>query len=107
MSSECEANVYKNGKSLFMASTGPTGGANLFEAWICEVREVCGQQLDWHYAGGRANVLYIGDPNKIVDAMYKIPMPAQCTFLGGSNGFEPYRAGVHELPSNVLAYTID
>ena len=71
----CDENVFKNGSPIFLASTGPTGGALIFEEWVVAAREVCQQPLDWHYSGGIAQVLFLGDRAAVVDALQSRPLP--------------------------------
>ena len=54
----CEDEIYRTG-ALFCRLSGPRSW--LVEAWVVEVRERAGARLDWHYAGGIANVYYLGD----------------------------------------------
>lgn len=42
------------------------------EQWIQAVAKESGQRVDWHYSGGRVNVLYLGDHAKVVAAITKL-----------------------------------
>lgn len=37
------------------------GSSNRVERWVRSVAEKAKAQVDWHYAGGRAIVLHLGD----------------------------------------------
>jgi hypothetical protein len=92
----CDQDVFKNGTPIFCATTGPTGGCHLFEAWIVKIREASKQQVDWHYSGGRAQVLYIGDADAIRTAVEAEPLPKDCEILGWFNPGEGLYRANHE-----------
>jgi hypothetical protein len=63
------------------------------EEWVQAIARESGQRVDWHYSGGIANVIYLGDHAKVLDAVVKLtpmldaPMPRladQCGSCGGS-----------------------
>jgi len=54
----CNCTVFDKGKTVIVVATR---GACAFERWVKEVQDLSGQQVDWHYFGGRAFVLYLGD----------------------------------------------
>ena len=56
--SKCEKDIYENGQMVAMIA-GPRSAT--IEDWVTGVREASGQRVDWHFAGGRAIVLAIGD----------------------------------------------
>lgn len=61
MSSElakCKPEIYAKGHMVFMTHAIP---ARQIEAWVQKVAATSGQPVDWHYAGGRACVLALGD----------------------------------------------
>ena len=90
------------------------------------VAKESGQQVDWHYSGGIANVLYIGDHAKVLAAVKKLrPMlerstirsatdscrcdvhkpghdPGRVIQVYGPQAHGPYRAG-DELPEGTIA----
>lgn len=45
------------------------GGSNFIERWVQEVAELSGQPVDWHFCGGRAMVLALGDLGKVSEAL--------------------------------------
>lgn len=51
---------------IFMTHTIPS---NAMERWVVKVREASGQEVDWSFVGGRAVVRYIGDRDKVIDAI--------------------------------------
>ncbi len=54
--SPCNREIYKDGK-LITVLTGPS---NAIEMWVKRVAEASGVPTDWYYAGGRAQVLFLG-----------------------------------------------
>ena len=65
---ECDANVFKKGHSVAVLD------ACMYRAeqWVQAVAKESGQKVDWHYTGGRANVLYLGDYDKVATAVAKL-----------------------------------
>jgi hypothetical protein len=39
------------------------------EAWICKVREDCGERIDWHQFGGRPVVKALGNLHRVRKAL--------------------------------------
>ena len=58
----CAAEVYKNGALVMITHSIP---ANALEAWVKTVAEQSGQAVDWHFAGGRACILALGDLERV------------------------------------------
>lgn len=58
----CESDIFKNGECVFVTSTIPS---NAMEGWVKHVAEISGQRVDWHFVGGRARVLALGDIEKV------------------------------------------
>lgn len=100
----CDAEVFRHGAPLLAADTwtnalvpdGPEPRATGFEEWVRRIRSASGQRVDWHYSGGRAQVLFLGDREAIVRAIEADPSPAQilCWFGPGEAGL--YRKGVSD-----------
>lgn len=61
----CEPTVFADGAPVLIVSTGATGGASIFEGWVQALARACGCAVDWHYSGGRAQVLTLGDPEDV------------------------------------------
>lgn len=58
----CESDIFKNGECVFVTDTIPS---NAMEGWVKHVAEISGQRVDWHFVGGRARVLALGDIEKV------------------------------------------
>lgn len=64
----CNDRVFKEGHSAVILD----GCSHRVEEWVHAVAKESGQAVDWHYSGGRANVLYLGDFTKVQAAIEKL-----------------------------------
>ncbi len=62
---ECKPDIFMNGHSIVVLD----GCSYRVEQWVKAVAKLSGQPVDWHYTGGRANVLYLGDYDKVQAAI--------------------------------------
>jgi len=87
----CNQNVFKNGFGICFLDAGSVNA----EAWVQKVAAFSGQQVDWHYSGGIANVLYIGDYEKVIQAVniLESELVGQVLRKFGPNEHGGYRAG--------------
>lgn len=53
----CDPKIFKSGE-FFCILAGPRSW--LIEAWVAKVRDIADAKIDWHMAGGRACVYYLG-----------------------------------------------
>lgn len=53
----CNPDIFKKGKGVCVVD----GSSNAVERWVQSVAKKADAQVDWHYSGGRANVLHLGD----------------------------------------------
>lgn len=53
----CDPEIFKKGQGVCVVD----GRSNAVERWVKTVAEKADAQVDWHYSGGRANVLHLGD----------------------------------------------
>jgi hypothetical protein len=78
--------------------------AEAFEDWIVSIRKTLPRKckIDWHYSGGIANVLYLGDQQTVMKAIgeHMDTCPAHVMSLVEETG--PYRAGVTPAPEGAL-----
>jgi len=65
----CNKDVYANGTMVMMTAGIPS---NAMEEWVKKVAEKSGQPVDWHFAGGRACVLALGDLNAVRQAIAEL-----------------------------------
>lgn len=67
----CDPEVFKNGTQVFITDSIPS---NAMERWVQKVAATSGQSLDWHFVGGRARVLALGDLERVSEALaYLMP----------------------------------
>jgi hypothetical protein len=107
----CDQEVFQKGRSILAMSADSQSA----EDFVVAVRERSGQRVDWHYSGGIAHVLYIGDREKVLEAvMYLKDMPDSFVrimrvydgddglYRGGAvDGFGPI--GANPRPDGVVA----
>jgi len=64
----CDKDIFKNGLGVCALDARPEAA----EEWVQAVAKKSGQKVDWHYSGGRANVLYLGDYDKVREAVEEL-----------------------------------
>lgn len=121
MSDRCDADVFKDGHAIALLDACMYRA----EAFRMAVAKESGQRVDWHYSGGRVNMLYLGDFAKVDAAVSKLAptledaLPrkeGECGSCAGKDHHQPavilrryesaahgtYRAG-DPLPPDVIA----
>ena len=94
----CDREVFDKGVGLCVIDAR----MHAAEAWVQSVATRSGQRVDWHYSGGRANVLVLGDHGKALDAVHALADTLDGTLLSVSaDGRALYRAG-DALPDGVI-----
>ena len=58
----CDPKIFSEGQQVFTTSTIPS---NAMEGWVRKVAQQSGQPVDWHFVGGRARVLALGDIERV------------------------------------------
>jgi hypothetical protein len=53
----CDPQIFKKGRGVCVLD----GSSNAVERWVQAVAKKADAKVDWHYSGGRANVLHLGD----------------------------------------------
>jgi hypothetical protein len=53
----CDPEIFWRGEGVCVVD----GSSNAVERWVQAVAKRAKAQVDWHYSGGRANVLHLGD----------------------------------------------
>ena len=61
----CERDIFENGTCVLVTAEV---SSNRMERWVKKVAERSGQRVDWHFAGGWARVLTLGDPGAVREA---------------------------------------
>ncbi len=94
MGDRCDGRVFKDGHAIVLLD----GCMHRVEQWVQAVARESGQLVDWHYSGGVAQVLYVGDFAKVDAAVEKLlptladPMPRRRSECGSCSG-ATHRAG--------------
>jgi hypothetical protein len=65
----CDDEVFKNGEHVFLTHSL---SSEVIEGWVKAIAKDCGQKVDWHWAGGRASILTLGDPKKTRASIKKL-----------------------------------
>jgi hypothetical protein len=66
MADLCRDDVFRHGKQVTIFGDKPKDEVE----WVCqETSRRTGKPIDWHYAGGRAVVLTLGDPEEAREVM--------------------------------------
>lgn len=58
----CNAKIFKKGRHIFTTHSIPS---NAMEKWVQNVAQEANVPVDWHFAGGRACVLALGNKEEI------------------------------------------
>lgn len=101
----CDREIFESGTPLLWADTWTRATwtdsnmdpepprATGFEEWVVRIREASGARIDWHYSGGRAQVLYLGDLAPILAAIEAYPCPASHQYFEAGQGLYRARGG--------------
>lgn len=80
----CNKKIFEDGELVCMLE----GSSNRVERWVKRVAKKASAKVDWHYAGGRAMVLHLGDT-----ASRKRTMAAIKELMPASYNPETYKVG--------------
>lgn len=64
----CDGDIFKNGTPICICDARSVA----MEAWVQSVAKQANAKLDWHYSGGRAQVLHLGDEDSELRARQAI-----------------------------------
>lgn len=65
----CNQEVFNKGEVVFMTHSIPS---NAMEGWVRKVAKLSGQRVDWHFFGGRARILALGDIEVVKAAIIEL-----------------------------------
>ena len=100
----CNPDIFKNGRGICVLD----GSSNAVESWVQAVAKKADAQVDWHYSGGRANVLHLGDDEsrqRVLNAIEELEGDLQGDILS-VDGPALYRDG-DEVPEGTIAMDPD
>ena len=102
---QCNREIFEKGSTVCVLS----GSSNAIERWVKAVAKKAKARVDWHFSGGRANVLHLGDKKsrqRVFEAINDLQAELKGTILQvGGPGL--YRAGVTEIPEGTIAVDPD
>lgn len=91
---DCKSGIFKRGKGVCVVDGNPDD----VERWVKTVAKKANAKVDWHYSGGRANVLHLGDDEsrqRVLNAISKLEGTLKGTILN-VGGPALYRNGVKD-----------
>lgn len=92
--SPCNRDIFEKGRGVCVID----GSSNAVERWVQSVAKKANAQVDWHYSGGRANVLHLGDDasrQRVLNAIHELKGELKGTILD-VGGPALYRKGVED-----------
>lgn len=90
----CNPDIFKKGRGVCVID----GSSNAVEHWVQSVAKKANAQVDWHYSGGRANVLHLGDDasrQRVLNAINELEGELKGRILS-VDGPALYRNGVED-----------
>lgn len=90
----CNKKIFKKGRGVCVVD----GRSNAVERWVQSVARKANAQVDWHYSGGRANVLHLGDDSsrlRVLNAIKELGGELKGRILS-VDGPALYRNGVED-----------
>ncbi len=85
-----------NGELMMVTSSI---GSNAIERWVKKVAKRSGQPVDWHWNGGRAHILALGDLERVKSAMAALMPEHDRLYAVVMKGYFPdYVAGKEFFP---------
>lgn len=91
----CDYDIFENGETVCIVD----GRSNAVERWVKKVAKKANAKVDWHYSGGRANVLHLGDAasrQRVLNAISELKSKLDGTILSVS-GPALYRNGAEDV----------
>lgn len=104
MADTCDEDIFQKGKTVAALDARSVDA----EAWVQEVAKKADAKVDWHYSGGIANVLHLGDAEsreRVLSAIEELRSNLKGTILRTYKETDKglYRRGVSELPDGAIA----
>lgn len=97
---DCDPKIFKKGKGVCVLDAEDEAA----ERWVRLVAKKAGAKVDWHYSGGRASVLHLGDNasrQRVLDTIREMEGELDGRILS-IDGPTPYRAG-DKVPKGTVA----
>ncbi len=100
----CDDEIFEKGQGVCVVD----GRSNAVERWVQAVAKKADARVDWHYSGGRANVLHLGDDasrQRVLNAIAELEGNLEGTILS-VGGPALYRKG-DAVPDGTIAIDPD
>ncbi len=104
----CDKAIFKKGRPVAAIE----GSSNAVEHWVRTVAKKANAKVDWHYSGGIANVLHLGDDKsrtRVEAAITELAPTLKGRIIRryqtGESGL--FREGVTQTPPKTIAAFID
>ncbi len=112
MKDGCDREIFEKGDPLMVVWEKLECTPQEISEWIARVAEEANTRIDWHYSGGRAHVLHLGDEESRKRAI-EVAQRLEPEFKGkiaqifevGDPGL--YRNGVTPVPEGAIAACYD
>ncbi|MCR4322642.1 MAG: hypothetical protein NUV61_00965 [Candidatus Azambacteria bacterium] len=88
----CNRDIFEKGRGVCVVD----GSSNAVERWVQSIAKKANTRVDWHYSGGRANVLHLGDDashQRVLNAIHELKSELKGRILS-VDGPTLYRNGV-------------
>ncbi len=100
----CNPDIFKNGRGVCVLD----GSSNAVERWVKTVAKRADARVDWHYSGGSANVLHLGNDEsrqRVLNAIEELKDKLSGRILS-VDGPALYRAG-DKVPEGTISVDPD
>lgn len=97
----CNPDIFEKGKGVCVVD----GRSNAVERWVQKIAKTADARVDWHYSGGRANVLHLGGDEsrqRVLQAINDLEGELDGTILS-VDGPALYRDGVKDVDEEPTA----
>jgi len=104
----CDTEIFEKGEPVALLD----GSSNAVESWVQEVAKTAEARVDWHYSGGVAQIIHLGDMEsrrRVEKAIVNMPEVENLRVMSRipSGGQGLYRKGVTEVPDGAVAGFMD
>ena len=104
----CDSEIFQRGAPVCLV----TGPSNAVERWVHDLHVLSDSRVDWHYSGGIAQVLHLGDPasrRRVYESFQRMPLHPGVRLIKIFDADERglYRANVTEAPADARVAMYD
>lgn len=104
----CNPKIFEKGKTVVSLDAA----SNAAEHWVKAVANKANAQVDWHYSGGIANVLHLGDKKsrtRVIAAIRELAptLKGEIVRIYDEGGSGLPRRGVTPMPEGTIGAFVD